>query len=130
MRIRIASAGAAFLLAGFLACSKDSSNPTAPPPSSEHKKVVQIRDNVFSPKDLVVSVGDTVEWVNLGSNQHTSTSGQGCTGDGVWSSGLLSNGQKFTVIFDSNHVNVTGTVPYFCIPHCALNMKGSVTVNP
>jgi len=131
MRINIISAGTVFLLASLLACSDDSSSPTGtPPPSSEHRKVVQIRDNFFSPKDLVVSVGDTVEWVNLGSAEHTSTSGPGCTADGKWTSALLSNGQKFSVIFDADHVNVTGNIPYFCIPHCALNMKGTITVNP
>ncbi len=131
MRINIISAGTALLLASLLACGDDSSGPTAPPPpSSEHRKVVAVRDNSFSPKDLVVSVGDTVEWVNLGNMDHTSTSGQGCTADGKWDSGLLSNGQKFSVIFDAGHVNVTGNIPYFCIPHCALNMKGTITVNP
>jgi plastocyanin len=27
-------------------------------------------------------------------------------------------------------VNVTGTIPYFCVPHCTVGMVGSVTVNP
>jgi len=130
MRIHIASAVAVIVLASFLACSKDSSNPVTPPPTRDHFKVVQMRDNVFSPKDLVISVGDTVEWVNVGSNDHTSTSGPGCTGNGLWNSGSLSNGQTFTAIFDSGHINQTGALPYFCIFHCAINMKGTVTVNP
>jgi plastocyanin len=75
-------------------------------------------------------VGDTVEWVNVGDNPHTTTSGAGCTADGIWTSALLSKGGKFSVIFDSNNVNQIGIIPYFCIPHCALNMRGSITVNP
>jgi plastocyanin len=131
MRIRIVLVIGAALLMGISACGNDDSgNPVSPPPSSEHKTVVQIRDNVFSPKDLTISVGDTVEWVNVGNNQHTTTSGSGCAENGLWNSGTLSNNQKFMVIFDAGHVSQTGTIPYFCIPHCALNMTGSVTVNP
>jgi hypothetical protein len=50
MRTRIASAIAIVLLAGILACGKDSGDPVSPPPPAEHRKVVQIQDNVFSPK--------------------------------------------------------------------------------
>jgi len=131
MRIRIGCAiSTMVLIAGFLACSKDSGNPVSPPPSTTHRKVIEMRDNFFSPKDLVISVGDTVEWVNVGNNQHTTTSGTGCTADGIWNSGLLSKGGKFMAIFDASHISNTGLLPYFCIPHCAVNMRGSITVNP
>jgi len=127
---RTAFAAAIISLLGFAACGDDSGSPVSVPKPTEHKKVVEMRDNVFSPQDLTVSFGDTVEWVNVGNNGHSSTSGSGCTGDGLWDSGVLASGGKFAVVFDSTHVNKTGTIPYFCIPHCALNMKGTVTVNP
>lgn len=130
MRNHIVSAVAIVIAAGLLGCGNDSSSPTAPKPSREHFKRVQMQDNVFSPKDLVISVGDTVQWENVGSNPHTSTSGAGCTADGVWNSGTLSTGQKFTAIFDASHINQTGTLSYFCQFHCVLNMKGTITVNP
>ncbi len=130
MRIRIASVLAIVLVMGFMACGGDSSNPVAPPAGSEHRKVVEMRDNNFLPKDLTIAVGDTVDWVNVGNNAHTSTSGSGCTGDGLWDSGTLSKGGTFRAIFDANHITQTGTLPYFCIPHCAVGMTGSVTVNP
>lgn len=121
---------AVFLVLGILACSDDTENPVSVPKQGDHRKIVQMQDNVFSPKDLTVSFGDTVEWVNVGNNGHSSTSGSGCTEDGSWNSGILARGGRFTVIFDANHVNKTGTIPYFCIPHCALNMRGTITVNP
>ncbi len=129
MRFYIASLAALVLALGLAACSDNSGGPVSPPPSTDHYHIVQIMDNSFSPKDLTISVGDTVQWVNLGSVQHTSTSGPGCTADGSWNSGLLSHGGTFEVIFDSNHVNRTGTIPYFCIPHCAFGMKGTIAVN-
>jgi plastocyanin len=77
LRIHIASTVGVIVLASFFACGKDSSNPVTPPPTRDHFKVVQMQDTLFSPKDLVVSVGDTVEWVNVENNSHTSTSGPG-----------------------------------------------------
>ena len=130
MRTTIVSAVFIVMLAGLLGCGDDSNDPVKPKPSREHFKIVQARDNVFSPVDLVISVGDTVQWQNVGSMPHTSTSGAGCTADGLWNSGSLSSGQTFTAIFDASHINQTGTLPYFCTFHCVLNMKGTVTVNP
>ena len=38
---------------------------------------VSIKDNSFRPNDLEISVGDTVEWVNLGEYDHTLTMDNG-----------------------------------------------------
>lgn len=130
MRYHIAFASTGLLLFILLGCGNNSGNPVSVPEQTSHKKIVQMMDNVFSPQDVVISVGDTVEWVNVGNNGHSSTSGTGCTGDGLWDSGILAKGGKFTVIFDTDHVNQTGAIPYFCIPHCAFNMRGTITVNP
>ncbi|MEW6441228.1 MAG: plastocyanin/azurin family copper-binding protein [bacterium] len=84
---------------------------------------VNMQDFTFDPVDVQISVGDTVQWVNNGPSAHTSTSGTNCTADGTWDSGLLNMGQTFSQTFDT-----AGTFPYFCIPHCALGMTGTVTV--
>jgi plastocyanin len=34
---------------------------------------VEMRDDVFKPKDITIEVGDTVTWVNKGVNDHTAT---------------------------------------------------------
>ncbi len=121
---------AIIVLMGLVGCSKDSSTPMSTPKGTTTRKIVQVKNNFFSPKDLTVAVGDTVVWFNAGSGGHTSTSGTSCTSDGLWNSGSLSSGDSFEVVFDPNHVNVTGTIHYFCIPHCTVGMVGTVTVNP
>lgn len=116
---------------GLAACSEDSGTPTKPPPQgSQTRTVVQVRNNFFSPQDVTVSQGDTVVWFNGGSAGHTTTSGTGCAPDGLWDSGFLSGGGSFEVIFDATHVSTTGTIPYYCEPHCNVGMVGTVTVNP
>ena len=79
----------------------------------------------FSPDPVTITEGDTIEWVNQSTVQHTSTSGTGCTGDGTWNSGILNQGETFEFVFSS-----AGSFPYFCIPHCSGGMTGTVTVNP
>lgn len=95
------------------------------PPPGVHKFTVLMKDFRFEPKDLTVAKGDTVVWLNQGNVQHTTTSGQGCTADNNWNSGLLSPGQGFAYVFTSS-----GQFAYYCIPHCLSGMTGSVTVNP
>ena len=79
----------------------------------------------FSPANLTVEEGDTVQWINTSSSYHTTTSGTGCSPDGLWDSGLIAPGGDFILQF-----NNTGTYPYYCTPHCGLGMTGTITVNP
>ena len=119
---------AVLILAG---CGDDSTSPSKPPPSgTATKKIVQIGNNFFRPKDLTVARGDTVVWFNGGSAGHTTTSGAGCSSDGLWDSGALGNGASFSVVFSDDGVSQTGTIAYFCIPHCGMGMTGTVTVTP
>ncbi|MFO0753950.1 MAG: S-layer homology domain-containing protein [Thermodesulfovibrionales bacterium] len=77
----------------------------------------------FSPPSVTINVGDTVRWTNS-QGTHTTTSGTGCTADGQWNSGLLSQGQTYSVTFNS-----VGTYSYYCIPHCSAGMTGTITVS-
>src|SRR3990172_8746841 len=82
---------------------------------------------LFVPGTVTINVGDTVRWTNNdGFSPHTSTSGAGCTSNGIWSSPLLSRNQTFSRTFDS-----PGTFPYFCsvLNHCAFGMRGTVIVS-
>jgi plastocyanin len=81
---------------------------------------VMMQDNYFSPADISVPAGTTVTWVQSGNNPHTTTSY-----DGLWDSGILpgGSGQSFSYTF-----NEPGTYTYFCRPHEAQGMVGSVTV--
>ena len=94
-------------------------------------QVVQMKDNFFSPKDITISRGDTILWWNAGSAEHTTTSRTPGNLDGLWNSGSPSStwlkpGQSFQRVFNDK----TGTFDYFYIPHAALQMFGTVTVDP
>jgi len=81
---------------------------------------VSMEDNYFEEADITVPVGTAVTWVQTGNNPHTTTSY-----DGLWDSGLIAGGSggTFSYTFDE-----PGTYAYYCIPHEAQGMVGTVTV--
>jgi plastocyanin len=85
----------------------------------------------FSPSDLTVKAGDTVQW-HWATSGHTVTSGSGCTADNTFcspnSSNCASASTSNSGFIYSTTFNVPGTFPYFCIPHCRSGMTGSITV--
>ncbi len=77
----------------------------------------------FTPQDVTIHVGDTVQWTWAASG-HTSTSGTAGNPDGLWDSGFLNQGATFSFTFTA-----AGTFPYFCTAHgICCGMIGSVTV--
>ena len=81
---------------------------------------------VFTPSSVTIHPGDTVSWTWSASG-HTSTSGIPGAPNGLWDSGILSQGATFTHTF-----NTVGSFPYYCRPHgVCCGMIGMVTVtNP
>ena len=78
---------------------------------------IYMYDNYFSPVDQYINVGDTVKWINNGSNTHTATSN-----DGSFNSYDISSGQSFTHIFSTE-----GNFSYYCTYHS--NMTGTINVS-
>jgi plastocyanin len=78
---------------------------------------VLMQNNFFSPSTVTINVGDTVTWVQRGSN-HDSVSY-----DGLWDSGLLRLNQTFSHTF-----NEAGSFRYYCTPHEQIGMIGTVKV--
>lgn len=77
----------------------------------------------YSPADITISAGDTVNWVNTDSAAHTVTSGSPADGpSGVFDSSLVMADAEFAFTF-----NDSGRYDYFCMVHPW--MLGSVTVN-
>jgi plastocyanin len=79
---------------------------------------VAIPGKAFAPADLHVLVGDTVQWQNGDSTNHTVTAN-----DGSFDSGYLSPGTTFSLVFPK-----LGHYEYHCTIHRF--MRGVVTVVP
>ncbi|KAG0057820.1 hypothetical protein BGZ83_000007 [Gryganskiella cystojenkinii] len=85
---------------------------------------VEVVDVKFDPPHIEINKGDSVAWtVKVG--QHNVIHGDNCQSQGAkFKSSMMTPGApSYIYRFDQ-----VGTYPYFCEPHCALNMKGSVTV--
>jgi plastocyanin len=81
--------------------------------------------NTFDPPEITIDVGDTVEWVHT-AGIHTVTSGTGAMDPEVgllFDEDLTSAAPLVTFTF-----NEPGDVPYFCRPHEAVNMRGTIHV--
>src|SRR5581483_9079503 len=85
-------------------------------PRTAETKTVTIKDFDFAPKDLTISVGDSVMWKNDGPSAHTATSV-----DGAFDSGNLDAGKDFSFTFTK-----AGTFKYACRYHDI--MQGTITV--
>ena len=83
---------------------------------------VDVADFSFSPSNLTVMAGDTIKWQWI-SGTHTTTSGTGCSANGLWNATISSSNQSFQRQFGS-----PGSFPYFCQPHCFSGMTGTITV--
>jgi len=87
----------------------------------------------FSPPNVTIQVGDTVQWIH-GSGGHTVTEGTDGSVDGneAFHSPLDNGTPSYSVTFDAAFLAANprpGDVyDYFCSPHFALNMVGTVTV--
>ena len=77
---------------------------------------VEIQNFDFAPRELSLTVGDTVVWVNKDSFMHTSTSDST-----AWSSPDLSPGDRFEFV-----VRTAGRFAYHCAAHPV--MHGTLSV--
>ncbi len=104
----------------------------AGPASAQATHMVQMSGITFTPADLDIDVGDTVQW-NWVSGLHNVESGVGGTHDGIFRSGdPITPPQTFSVTFDQAFLDahpVAGKVyDYYCAVHVGLGMVGSVRV--
>ena len=102
-----------------------------PPFASAAIWEVQMTDSLrFDPAAITVAVGDTVRWVNVSVDEpHTATADSARARRAGFNSGSfpaawLDPGESFEFTFTQ-----AGQFPYHCIPHEAVGMVGSVTVN-
>ena len=77
----------------------------------------------YTPQDITINAGDTVEWINVDTAAHTVTGGSPADGpSGVFDSSLVMADAVYAFTFDD-----AGSYDYFCMVHPW--MVGSVTVN-
>lgn len=117
-RLLALGAVAALSLVVAAACSEHV-DPMAPDTGND-VVVIEIRNFEFSQPELHIAAGTTVRWVNTTSNYHTVTP----DGHSAWSQWQTAGmGESFEVTFDTQ-----GSYPYYCNPHRALGMTGTVIV--
>ena len=94
-------------------------------PASAATHVITQVDMSFSPPDIVINVGDTVQWVWT-AGFHTVTNGVDLSDPTV--------GKKFDAPLNPTDTTFSytftapGTVAFFCRPHLLFGMTGTVTV--
>lgn len=95
---------------------------------------VEMNDNLrFTPTEITIKAGDTVEWRNIGSVRHTVTADPGRlpgsnnielpAGAETFDSGWVKGGQVFRYTFSE-----PGVYRYVCLPHEGARMIGAVIV--
>lgn len=99
-----------------------------------------VAGQAFAPREVTIAAGDTVTWVGEDDEQHTVTAYEDSLPEGASffasggsaneddaraavTKGLLGEGDTFEVTFD-----VPGTYRYFCVPHEAQGMTGTIVV--
>jgi len=89
--------------------------------------IVRMQNTRFVPRDITISVGDSITWTNLDLTGHDSVSGTNGVPSGRWATPLFGRGGAATVTF----TNIpAGSYGYYCTPHVFVGMVGSVTVLP
>jgi plastocyanin len=82
---------------------------------------VSVGDNFFDPASVTVTAGSTIIWKNMGTHDHTATSGSPGARSNLFDSGALNPNQSFQHTFSS-----AGNFAYFCTVHP--EMSGMIIV--
>jgi plastocyanin len=109
-----------------------------------HEVRMELRNGnyIYDPANLTIKVGDTVRWINISGFPHNVSfyENQIPPGAAEFLKRAMPNqmsplnGPLFTDSLATYEINFagapTGTYGYYCIPHEALGMKGTLTVQP
>jgi plastocyanin len=113
---------ALLLVAGALAaagCGGAGQSPTVSSPVVGPTVQAQIVDLAFTPTEVSITAGTTVNWTNTGDVAHTVTAADGS----FKSEGILDPGETYEHTFGT-----PGTFAYVCTIHAT--MSGTVVVTP
>ncbi|MEM8584797.1 MAG: lamin tail domain-containing protein [Bacteroidota bacterium] len=85
---------------------------------------VEVRSNVFDPRDITIQVGDTITWENVNGFHNVNGSQDDYPDNPVgFGNGTASAPWSYQFVFDTE-----GFYEYQCDPHVFLDMVGTVTV--
>jgi plastocyanin len=87
---------------------------------AQKEHIVLVRDFEFDPKDIEITLGDMVTW-QWENGIHTTTS-NASSGPDSWDAFISSGSQTFSFV-----ITTEGTHGYYCVPHIAMNMTGTIT---
>lgn len=103
-------------------------------PDGDEVEITMTPQLDFEPANVQIEVGQTVVWRNTSQFEHTSTADASLADDPSnvqlpdgaqpWNSGLVPAGGEYRRTF-----SVPGTYRYFCIPHEAQDMVGTIEVS-
>ncbi len=96
---------------------------TCPPADA----TVEVSSNIFTPSDITIFVGETVEWINTGGFHNVNGTLAAYPGnpEGFGNGGASTDAWTFSHTFTE-----VGLYNYQCDPHAGLGMVGTVTVIP
>ena len=115
---RLIATAILLLVTGSAACSQHQ-DPMEPADGGDVVEI-QLRNFEFCQPELHIAAGTTVRWRNTTATFHTVTP----DGHSAWSEWqTASRDDTFTVRFDD-----TGSYAYYCSPHRALGMTGTIIV--
>lgn len=122
------------------AAASPSAPPAPPPAAGPQTHTVKLLKQSFSPSELTVRVGDSVRFVVVEGAPHSVTfepdgvPGANAAGKAKRATALSSKknygflhavGEEYVVKFEAQP---SGEYAYFCIPHKAMGMTGTITV--
>lgn len=92
---------------------------------AQSSELVTVTSNVFTPKELNITAGDEVVWMNTQGN-HNVDGNKSIFPDNPESFGNeVGSGWTYKFVF-----NTPGTYDYQCDPHAGIGMVGKIIVNP
>ncbi len=91
--------------------------------SAQTKHSVQVSNNVFSPDELSINVGDTVEWKNIQGFHNVNGTKATYPNNPESFGNSTGNGWTYSYVFKT-----AGKYDYRCDPHVGLGMTGKIEV--
>ena len=87
--------------------------------------IITVTNNVFTPADITITAGETIEWQNTQGNHNVNGTQASFPNNPEDFGNMVGAGWTFQHTF-----NTAGAYDYQCDPHVGFGMVGTITVNP